>query len=169
MTETKTAAAVVESPEVTGDYHCPRCSNERCFIGIDRHAYPGANCLCGAYGKEGRECTCQATITQPFVVLHASPMLDIDYQLHDGGYDSEIGSYERIECGECQAVIWEKTGKWLLEGDGWDDEEANTHTTQAEAERGLVDFLENEYEAEKIKVTLNGKPCSVIITVRIVE
>ena len=97
----------MNNPERTGVYICPHCDNERDFIGIDTGAYPGANCTCGAYG-EGRECKCHATLTQRFTVLHATPMLDIDYQAHDGGYDSEIGSYTRIVCANCDKTVWEE-------------------------------------------------------------
>ena len=96
------------SPETTGKYRCPHCGNERNFVGVDFHSYPGADCTCGAYGSGERECSCEATIRQPFVVLHTTPMVEIDYQLHDGGYDSEIGNYNRIECGECHGTVWEE-------------------------------------------------------------
>lgn len=59
--------------------------------------------------------------------------------------------------------------KWILEGDGWDDIDENTYTTKEEAEQGIVDFLANEYEAEKIRVTHNGEDVAVVISVRFVQ
>ena len=98
-----------KSPEETGEYRCEKCGNVEEFIGFDDRGYPGAECECGAYdddSEEGKECTCLVTLEQPFLV---EPDGEVIYEVHSGGYDSEIGNYTRIQCAKCGNMLWEET------------------------------------------------------------
>lgn len=92
------------SPETTGQWQCPNCGNTVEFTGIDYRGYPGADCDCGAYDGTGPEvCVCEARLTQDLTV---GPHGTLEYDAHSGGYDSEIGEYQRINCGSCGALVW---------------------------------------------------------------
>lgn len=91
-----------ESPELTGRYICPFCSNTQSFTGYDDRGYPGDACECEAQ-EQGGECTCEVTLTQEFVMHDGEP----HYFLHEGGGSgAEIGSYTRIRCGACRQLIY---------------------------------------------------------------
>ena len=95
------------SPEVTRQWKCPNCSNRTDFVGYDEAGYPGADCTCGAYEEGLGDCICAVELQQPFTVDKDTGEL-LDYEAHDGGYDSEIGEYTRIECRECLTEIWQQ-------------------------------------------------------------
>lgn len=98
-----------QSPEITGDYQCPKCPNRTHFIGWDHDGYGGPlECECGAYdeygGASGAECCCSAVLRQPFTIL---PDGEVVYAAFEGGgCGAEIGSYDTIECAECGYYIW---------------------------------------------------------------
>lgn len=86
------------SPEITGNYLCQHCGNKSIFTGIDTHGYPGDDCDCGQ-----DECICEVTLVQDFTVFEDG---EIDYELFNGGYGAEIGSYNEIICRQCGKQTW---------------------------------------------------------------
>lgn len=92
------------SPETTGVYVCHHCGNKEKFTGYDDNGFPGNECECESQNGTGIECTCKVTLTQDFTV---APDGELIYQAHvGGGNGADIGTYNRIECGECGEEIW---------------------------------------------------------------
>ena len=98
-----------DSPEVTGQLLLPCCGNTEQFIGHDDHGYPGDACECGKV-----VCECQASLRQPFRVLRGEVVYEA---FTGGGCNSEIGAYDRIQCGRCEAQIWPPKPKALQHPD----------------------------------------------------
>jgi len=59
---------MTQSPEVTGVWLCPKCSNRRRFIGTDSDGYGGpevCECEASAVGAhDGLECLCSTELVQ---------------------------------------------------------------------------------------------------------
>jgi hypothetical protein len=104
--------AAQESPEETGIYACSKCGNDRAFIGYDYHGYPGRGCACHELSEEVTECRHDVVLAQPFTVIRQGGFLehaDLYYECHNGGEDSEIGNYDRIDCAKCGHILWQET------------------------------------------------------------
>lgn len=113
-----------KSPEETGLYTCKRCGNRERFHGTDHNGTAG-EIDCDDCERRGLDfCECPTILYQDFRVdpddsdeerqvtddrgIHIN--VNIDYDSHEGGGSgAEIGSYTRIECAECYALLWQDT------------------------------------------------------------
>jgi hypothetical protein len=105
-----------ESPEATGRWECPECGNKRHFVGVDEAGYPGrpwewdhdGDCPWAESQDDVNaelECYCVCTLTQEMEVGVDG---EVDYGTFTGGVDgAHIGMYTRVECGVCDALLWE--------------------------------------------------------------
>lgn len=97
------------SPEVTGDYKCPECSNTLLFTGIDVRGFGGRDaCDCTDYD----ECVCSTELRQDFFVTEDG---EVEYHAFTGGESgAEIGRYTSIKCRVCGAVVWQEDPEEVL-------------------------------------------------------
>lgn len=107
------------SPEEAGAYVCPACGEREAFVGTDHRGADGSDaCDCDGAGPEENgghadDCAVLADVvlTQTFRVIEQDGTREgaaLDYDAFEGGESgAEIGSYTRIACGRCGAVLWQ--------------------------------------------------------------
>lgn len=109
------------SPEETGVYICPACSNTELFTGIDARGYGGPDvCECDASTVENAqragdsECVCLTELRQDFRLVaiddqgnYLEPAIDYE-AFTGGGSGADIGNFTSIICQPCGNTIWKE-------------------------------------------------------------